>query len=240
MSSRVTHTFADLVGWTPPELPPESVAHGTTVLALRFDGGALILSDRRATMGSLIMYEQAEKIEILDPDTVLAISGAYARSLEICRYLRHAFKYYERMTLQEMSTEGKLMEITRALSGNQPMAMQGIGMFLPIAAAYDRRNNQFGVYFFDAAGARFQDGDFACAGSGSERIRGALEFIRRTKGGWADRPKEDVLKDGLQLLDIAAALDSATGGTAAGVPLVCQLTDKGCEMISEEDVRKLL
>lgn len=231
-------SFAELVQWSAPAASVEGEAHGTTVLALRHREGVLILSDRRATMGNLIMFEEAQKIEMLDPWTVVAISGAYARSLEVCRYLRHAFKFYERMNLQTISAEGKLMEISRALAGNMAMASQGIGVFLPIAAAYDQKRKTFGVYFFDTAGARFQDADFACAGSGSMMIRGTFEYLTRTKGPWASRDRAEVLEDGLRLLEIAAALDSATGGfRRAAPPLVCELTSSGSRMLSSEEVQ---
>jgi proteasome beta subunit len=120
--------------------------HGTTVLALRFNEGIIVFADRRATIGNLIMFEQAEKIMPLDDLTVVAISGSFARSIEICRYLKHSYKYYRRAVLQELTLEGKLSEISRALAGNVEMAMNGIGVFIPIVAAYDKTNDKFGVY----------------------------------------------------------------------------------------------
>jgi len=201
--------------------------HGTTVLALKFKGGVLTLADRRATAGNLIMFDQAEKIFALDDATVVAISGAFARSVEICRFLKHSFKYYKRSVLQEMSVEGKLAEISKALAGNAPMAAQGIGVFLPIVSVYDEKKEAFGVYFFDGAGARFQNGSFACAGSGSERIRGVFEYIARSKGHFEMRPMEEVLLDGLEMLDIAAELDSATGGFAKTPPVTRVLDSSG-------------
>lgn len=201
--------------------------HGTTVLSLRYDGGVLTLSDRRATAGNLIMYDQAEKVMALDDRTVVAISGAFARSVEVVRYLKHSFAYYRRSVLHEMSLEGKLAEISRALAGNAPMAMQGIGLFLPIVAAYDPKKDRFGVYFFDGAGARFENGAYACAGSGSERIRGVFEYIARYKGPFENMPLEVVLAEGLRMLDIAADLDSATGGFQKTPPIVRVLDREG-------------
>jgi proteasome beta subunit len=212
--------------------------HGTTVLSLRYDGGVLTLADRRATAGNLIMYDQAEKIFPLDDTTVVAISGAFARSVEICRFLKHSFKYYKRTVLHEMSLEGKLTEISRALAGNAPMAAQGIGVFLPIVAAYDKRADDFGVYFFDGAGARFQNGSYACAGSGSERIRGVFEYIARTKGLFEKRPLDEVLNDGLEMLDIAADLDSATGGFGKVLPVSRVLDRDGNREVPEDLMRK--
>lgn len=213
--------------------------HGTTVLSLRFDKGVLNLADRRATAGNLIMYDQAEKIMALDDSTVIAISGAFARSIEVCRFLKHSFKYYRRSVLHEMSLDGKLAEISRALAGNAPMAMQGIGLFLPIVAAYDKRKDDFGVYFFDGAGARFENGSYACAGSGSERIRGVFEYLSREKGRFETRPLNDVLYDGLVMLDIAADLDSATGGFNKTLPVTRVLDRDGNREIPEPELRKL-
>ena len=231
--------FAQLVGFDLSRLPAvENETHGTTVLALRFDEGIVMLADRRATMGSLIMYDKAEKIVALDKATLVAISGAFARSVEVCRYLQHAFKFYERRNLYEISAEGKLMEISKALSGNLSSASTGVGVFLPIAASYDRRAQEFGIYFFDLAGARFRGAEYACAGSGSERIRGVFDYISRSKGPWSERPRDEVLVEGLRMLDIASNLDSATGGLHRSMPSVSILTADGVEEIDAEAVRR--
>ena len=216
----------------------EVESHGTTVLALRFKDGVVVFADRRATIGNLIMFEQAEKVMPLDDLTVVAISGSFARSVEICRYLKHSFKYYRRATLQELTLEGKLSEISRALAGNVEMAMNGIGVFLPIVAAYDKQKERFGVYFFDGAGARFENGEYACAGSGSERIRGVFEFLRRTEGSFENRSLDDVVENGLQMLDIASTLDSATGGFTRINPIVRVLTKDGNQALDEKDLKK--
>ena len=231
-----SRTFAELVGFTPSASSGPLDVHGTTVLSLRYKGGVLNLADRRATAGNLVMYDQAQKIFALDDYTVIAISGAFARSLEVCRFLQHSFKYYRRMVLSEMSLEGKLMEISRALSNNMAMAMQGIGVFLPIVAAYDKKAETFGVYFFDGAGARFQNHSYACAGSGSERIRGVFEYLGRTKGPWETRSLKEVLADGLQMLDIAADLDSATGGFTKTLPAARVLDKDGNRDVPENEV----
>jgi len=235
--------FAELVGFGRSagavglHAPEGFETHGTTVMSLRFDGGVITLADRRATAGNLIMYDQAEKIVALDDSTVVAISGAFAKSIEVCRFLKHSFKYYRRSVLHEMSLEGKLTEISRALAGNAPMAMQGIGLFLPIVAAFDRKKNQFGVYFFDGAGARFQNGSYACAGSGSERIRGVFEYLVRKNGRFEERPYEQVMQDGFTMLDIAADLDSATGGFNKTLPVARVLDRHGNHEVPEAELR---
>jgi proteasome beta subunit len=233
--------FSELIPLPPAAaIDPQRETHGTTVLAMRFRDGVVVIADRRATAGNLIMYDRAEKILALDDSTVVAISGAFARSVEVCRYLKHNFKYYRRVVLQELSLEGKLAEISRALANNAPMAMQGIGLFLPTVAAYNPKTDEFGVYFFDGAGARFENGAYACAGSGSERIRGVFEYIQRQRGPWEQRELGDVLRDGLEMLDIAADLDSATGGFQKRLPIVRVLDRQGNRPINEKDLRELI
>ncbi|MEW5883676.1 MAG: proteasome subunit alpha [Armatimonadota bacterium] len=233
-------SFAQLVGL--PNTAPAGAArnvdgvHGTTVLALRFDGGILNLGDRRATMANYIMYDRADKIIALDDSTLMAISGSFARSVEIARYLRHAFKYYSRTQLQDLSLEGKLQEVTRALSSNLQFALDGVGMFLPLISAYDEASGEFGIYLYDVLGARFQNDEFGAAGSGSERIRGVFDYVSRTRGPFEKRSLEEVLADALTMLDIAASLDTATGGLDRVLPVAMVLTRDGIERLGDEQV----
>lgn len=230
-------SFAQLVGFPAClSMPPKGVAdtHGTTVLALKYDGGILNLGDRRATAANYVMYDRAEKIMPLDDTTLIAISGSFARSIEIVRYLKHAFKYYARTQLQDLSLEGKLQEVTRALANNIPMTMEGIGIFVPLISAFDTNTGRFGIYFYDAMGARFESGEFGAAGSGSERIRGVFDFITRSKGLFEARSLEEVLVDGLIMLDIAAQLDAATGGFDRILPSAWYLDATGVHEVMPE------
>ena len=232
--------FAKLVEFDPSRLGVEGETHGTTVLALRYDQGVILLADRRATAGNYIMFENAEKVYALDESTLIAISGSFAKSVEVCRFLKHSFKYYRRSVLQDLSLDGKLHEISRTLASNAEAAMQGIGLFLPIVGAYDPHADTFGVYFFDGAGATFQNGSYACAGSGSERIRGVFEYIARRQGRWETRPFNDVLRDGMEILAIAAELDSATGGYQKVWPAAKCLSREGIRPISDEELKAVV
>ncbi|MCW5934444.1 MAG: proteasome subunit alpha [Fimbriimonadia bacterium] len=221
-----------------PHAPLE--VHGTTVIAMKFKGGVLNVGDRRATAANAIMYDRADKIIPLDDHTLVAIAGAYGRAIEVTRYLKHAFKYYLRSQLQPMSLDGKLQEISRALAGNLPNAMSGIGLFIPVLSAYDPDMDTGRIFFYDASGARFETQEFAAAGSGSERIRGVFEYLIKTKGPFSEQPLEEVLQDGLRLLEIAADLDSATGGYEKILPTARAVDAGGVREVSEETLRNLI
>lgn len=229
-------SFAELVGFPACLHAPAKDAaeiHGTTVLCLRYKDGILNLGDRRATSATWILYDRAEKILTLDDYTLVAISGSFARSTEIARYLRHSFKYYSRTQLQDLSVEGKLQEVSRALAGNLSMSLDGIGIFLPIVSAYDPIKDSFGIYFYDVMGARFESGEYGAAGSGSERIRGVFEYVQREKGPFESRPLPGVLADGLMMLDIASHLDAATG-LITSLPVAKTLTKDGITDLDEK------
>src|SRR5215212_64889 len=100
--------------------------HGTTVIAVKYRDGVINVGDRRATANFAVMYDRAEKVLPIDDYTLLAISGSFARAMEVVRYLRHSFKYFERSQLQPMSLDGKLSELGRVIAGNVMAAMNGI------------------------------------------------------------------------------------------------------------------
>lgn len=217
---------------------PVLQVHGTTVLALKYDHGILNVGDRRATSENMVIFDHADKIVPLDDYTLLAISGSYAKAMEVVRYLQHAFKYYRRSQLQEISIEGKVNEVSRAIAANLPNALQGLGAFLPILSTFDEKSGAGQIFFYDGMGAKFDSGDFGAAGSGSFRIRGIFDYISKTKGPFHERPLAEVLGDALVMLDIAADLDAFTGGYAKVLPVAKTVSAAGIEVLSEEQLRE--
>ncbi|HVF09458.1 MAG TPA: hypothetical protein VNA16_01570 [Abditibacteriaceae bacterium] len=214
--------------------------HGTTVIAVKYKEGVLNVADRRATAGMGVMYDRAEKILPLDDHTVIAISGSFAKAIEIGRYLRHAFKYYERSQLQPMSLEGKLAEMTRRIEGNLSLAMQGIGSFIPVLSAYDLEAGEGRIFFYDGMGARFESSEFGAAGSGSSAIRGSFDYIVRTRKPFSQMDLQEALRECLILLDIAADLDAATGGYSKILPSAKAVTRDGILTLDEDQMKEVL
>ncbi len=214
--------------------------HGTTVIAVKYKDGVLNVADRRATAGMSVMFDRSEKILALDDHTLVSISGSFAKAIEISRYLRHSFKYYSRSQLQPMSLEGKLAEMTRAITNNLPMALQGIGAFIPVLTAYDLDADEGRIFFYDGMGARFESSEFGAAGSGSSAIRGSFDYIVRTKKPFSDMSLDEALRESLILLDIAADLDAATGGYSKILPAAKAVTREGILAIDEDQLNNVL
>jgi proteasome beta subunit len=139
-----------------------------------------------------------------------------------------------------MSLEGKLMELQRVIANNIPAALQGIGAFIPVLSTFDKEANQGRIYFYDAMGGQFETAEYGAAGSGSAPIRGAFEYILRTKGPFREMSREEALKETLTLLEIAADLDTATGGSYKYLPAAKFITAEGIQDFSESDVREAL
>ncbi len=214
--------------------------HGTTVIAVKFDKGVINVGDRRATANFSIMFDRAEKVLPIDDYTLLAISGSFARAMEVVRYLRTTFKLFERTYLQPMSLDGKLAELAKVVRAGIPEALQGIGGFIPILTTYDRESSEGRIFFYDGMGARFESAEFGAAGSGSTQIRGVFDYIVKTKKPFHSMTRDEALREALFLLDIAADLDAATGGWSKVLPLATTITDVGITDVPEDELRALV
>ena len=213
---------------------------GTTIMAARYREGVIIAGDRRATSGTSVVYDRADKVINIDDYSVLAISGSPAIAFEIARVLEHSFQYYRRSQLQELSLEGKLRTLSRLIRDNLPMALQGIGAVIPIFATFDLREGAEGngkIFFYDAMGAQFECSDFATSGSGSPDIRGALYYLNRWgEKSFTELALEETVALVLRLLDTASEFDAATGGynrKSNIFPLVKTITRGGTKDIPE-------
>ena len=214
---------------------------GTTILALRYRDGVLVAGDRRATVGTSVIYDRADKVIRIDDYSVLAISGSPAIAYEIARVLEHSFQYHRRRQLQEMSLEAKLRRLSLLIKDNLPMAIQGIGAVIPIFATYDLRGDLGKIFFYDAMGAQFESTDFSTTGSGAPGIRGVMYYLNR----WGQRPfselgRKEVLGMAMRLLYTASEYDAATGRyeRAAGVfPSMKAITKEGLQDVTEDELR---
>jgi len=214
--------------------------HGTTVIAVKYREGVINVGDRRATANYSVMFDRAEKVLPLDDCTLLAISGSFARAMDVVRYLRHTFKLFERSQLQPMSLDGKLSELAKVIAAGIPAALQGIGGVIPLLSTFDHKSNEGRIFFYDGMGARFESAEYGAAGSGSAPIRGCFDYIVRTRGPFSEMSRDEALKEALILLGLAADLDAATGGWQKYLPLAKTITKDGIADVSEADLKRLV
>ncbi len=232
--------LTDLTGHPAEKL---AITHGTTIFSFKYKDGVLVAGDRRATAGTMVMYDRTDKVIDIDRYSVMAIAGVPATAFEIARVMEHTFKYYRRSQLQELSLDGKVRALSKLLKENIPMAIQGIGAVVPIYVAYDQTKNEGKIFFYDILGAEFEGVEFAVSGSGSPAVRGVLYYQNR----WGLKPlsllsEEEAVILTIRLLETASEFDSATGGVnqeARLYPLIKLVTSDGVREISKTDMESL-
>jgi len=187
----------------------------TTVFSFHYAGGALMAGDRRATAGNVIVTDRVDKVIEIDATSLLAIAGVPATAFEMARVLQTSFEYYRRSQLQPLSLPAKVRALARLLRENLPMAMQGVGIVVPLFAGLDQTVSPVRpqIFFYDPLGAQFQAVGHAASGSGAGTIRSILSF-QESYG--TPRPSqmnlEQAVQFALRLLLVASEFDSATGG----------------------------
>jgi proteasome beta subunit len=205
------------IGYVPADsrqVLPVVETHGTTILAFKFADGVLVAGDRRATAGNVVMYDRADKVLDIDRHSVMAIAGSWGAAWEMARMVEHSFQFYRRSQLQEMSVEGKVRALSKLLRDNLGMALQGVGVVVPLFATYDQgAADPAKVFFYDAMGAQFEATDFAASGSGGPAVRSVLYY----ENTWGKVPlrtlnQQEAITIALRALDTAAESDTATGG----------------------------
>ena len=213
------------------------------ILAFKFGGGVLVAGDRRATAGNVVVYDRADKVLEIDSHSLMAIAGVPATAWEMARVLEHSFQFYRRSQLQEMSLEGKVRALSKLLRDNLSFVLQGVGIVVPIFAAYDAVAETARLYFYDAMGAQFEAADFAATGSGSPAVRSVL-YYENTWGGkpLTKRRESEAVVLALRALDTAAENDTATGGVdrrGRVYPIIKIISEKGIRTLAEKDLARV-
>ncbi|MGB0580839.1 MAG: proteasome subunit alpha [Limisphaerales bacterium] len=217
LSLLATNSIAPISARATDASPTET--QGTTVFAFEYSEGVMIVGDRRATAGNVIVTDQVDKVIELDSQSVLAIAGVPATAFEMARVLQTSFEYYRRSQLQALSLPAKVRALARLLRENLPLTVQGIGVVVPIFAGVDRSCDPARpkIFFYDPLGAQFQAVGFASSGSGSMTVRSVLSFQEKHGGQKPrDMKREEAVRFALRMLMTAADLDSATGGVNPG------------------------
>src|SRR5580704_2901196 len=153
--------FAEMTGLTPPVSNGHATsAHATTVIAVRYNGGVVMVGDRQAT-GNYIASRDVRKIEPADRFTALAISGSAARGLEVLKFAQLSFEHYEKMTNSSLSLEGKANYLSPIIQRNNLSTPLGV---LPLLAGWDDSHLTGRIFEYDGAGGCYERFDFASIG----------------------------------------------------------------------------
>jgi proteasome beta subunit len=217
-------------------LPPGSVPeapHGTTIVALEYDGGVVMAGDRRATMGNLIAHREIEKVYPADEYSCVGIAGTAGIAVELVRLFQVELEHYEKIEGVLLSLDGKANRLSTMIRNNLGLAMQGLAV-VPLFAGYDLDRGIGRIFSYDVTGGRYEEQYHHSVGSGSMFARGSLK--KRWRPG-LDR--HDAMAVAVEALFDAADDDSATGGPDQLrhiYPIVVSVSDAGFERVPDDEI----
>jgi len=234
-------SFTEFVASFRPELLPTGrrlpsgasleAPHGTTIVALLFEGGVVMAGDRRATMGNLIANRDMEKVFAADEYSVVGIAGTAGVAIELVRLYQVELEHYEKIEGAVMSLEGKANRLASMIRGNLALAMQGLTV-VPTYADYDLDAGTGRIFSYDVTGGCYQENGHHSTGSGSVFARGALKKLWRPGLG-----ESQAVAIALEALYDAADDDSATGGPDLGRqiwPTVAVVDHSGARFVARD------
>jgi len=205
-------------------------AHATTVIAVRYDQGVVMVGDRQAT-GNYIASRDVRKIEPADRFTAIAISGTAARGIEFIRMAQLSFEHYEKMTDSALSLEGKANYLSPIVQRNN---LSSPLIVIPLLAGWDPSHQVGRIFEYDGAGGCYERFDFATIGSGTPFAESALRLGFRT-----DLDREAALELGALALYEAGDNDPSTGGpdfVRNIYPMMVTITSEGFQELDNDDI----
>ena len=206
---------------------------GTTVLALTYRDGVVVVGDRRATAGHLISKKDMRKVFPADRYSAIAISGVAGPATELAKVFATELEHYEKVEGVALSLEGKANKLSQMVRGNLPMAMEGMAV-VPIFAGYDLARRAGRIFKYDLTGGRYEEDDFHATGSGGRDARTTIKL------GWREgQDRNAAIELCIEALYEAADEDSATGGpdVVRGIyPTVATITGEGFDRVGDDEV----
>ncbi len=226
-----------LTRWEGLQFSSEEVVplpRGTTVLALRYEGGAVIAGDRQATEGTQISTRRIEKVFKADEHSAIAMAGVAGPCLELARLFQTELEHYEKLEGVELSTEGKANKLAQMVKMNFPMAIQGL-VVIPIFVGYDLKRGEGKIYKYDVTGGRYEEAEYHATGSGGAHARATMK--KRYRWGMHE---EAAIQTVLEALYDAAEEDIGTAGPdfiRSIFPTIKTVTARGILDVEETQVQ---
>jgi proteasome beta subunit len=210
-----------------------SAPEGTTVIAFRYADGVVMAGDRRATAGNLIAHRNVQKVFPADALSAVAISGTAGIAIELIKLFQTELEHYEKMEGRRLSLEGKANYLASMIRRQLPMAFQGL-VVIPLFCGFDQEAGRGRLYSFDVVGGRYEEAEYAAAGSGGRDARLYLRTAHRP-----DIDEAASVRLAVEALVAAAEEDTATGGPdlRRGIfPTVVAVTEDGVKELPDEVV----
>ena len=200
---------------------------GTTTVGVIYrdgDGGVVLGSEKKATMGYLVDSIKARKIYSIDERIGITTAGSVGDIQTIVRYMRAESNIYKMQRNKNISVKALTTLLANILQGNKYYPY--MGQFT--IGGYDQKGPQ--VFSLDPLGGVVDGDEYYATGSGSPVAFGVLED-RYKKG----LKKEDAIKLVVKAITAATRRDIASGGEIA----IAVIDKNGYHELSTKEIESL-
>ena len=172
---------------------------GTTIMAIKYQGGVIIGADTRTSMGTYIPNRITDKLTALSRKIYCCRSGSSADTQMVARHVRNTLKSLEMIEMCEPTVKRAARIARNIVYGNKHL-LAGL-----IVAGYD--DASCGSIFNINLGGSMFESEWVVGGSGSAYIYGLCDTLWR---------RDMTLEDGLEFVKNAVACairrDNMSGG----------------------------
>lgn len=198
---------------------------GTTTIGIICEGGIVLATEKRATMGNFIASKDAKKIYQLDDLVGMTTAGSVGDAQKLVQIIKVEAQLYKMRRQEPMTLKGMTNLLSNILNNSRyyPFMVQ------LIIGGVDK--NGPSIYSLDAIGGLIDERKAVATGSGSMIAYGVLED-RYVDGMSLD----EGAKLAIRALTNAMKRDSASGN---GVSLV-KITKDTYEIMPDEDIQAVV
>ncbi|KAJ5598011.1 hypothetical protein N7537_008095 [Penicillium hordei] len=194
---------------------PIKLAHGTTTLAFRFQGGIIVCTDSRATAGNWIASQTVKKVipvsrlsrgeDKKSNEPTPGLLGTMAGGAADCQYwLRYLS---QQCTLHEIRHKRRItVAAASKILANLTYAYKGYGLSMGTMLAGMTPQEGPALYYIDSDGTRLP-GNLFCVGSGQTFAYGVLDAEYKY-----ELTEEEALNLGRRAILAAMHRDAYSGG----------------------------
>jgi 20S proteasome subunit beta 5 len=180
---------------------PIKIAHGTTTLAFRFQGGIIVATDSRATAGNWIASQTVKKVIEINSCLLGTMAGGAADCQYWLAWLGMQCRLHELRHKRRISVAA-----ASKILANLVYQYKGMGLSMGTMCAGVTPEEGPALYYIDSDGTRLP-GNLFCVGSGQTFAYGVLDAEYKY-----DLTDEEALELGRRSILAATHRDAYSGG----------------------------
>lgn len=196
-----------------PDFLNEEVSTGTTIIAIKYNGGVVIGADSRTTQGAYISNRVSDKLTKVTERIYCCRSGSAADTQAVADIVSYRMNLYQMENGEEPTVHAAACVFHDLCYNYRDQLSAGI-----ICAGWDRKNGGQ-VYTIPLGGALMKE-EYALGGSGSTYIYGFIDANRK------DNMTEDECVN-LVLRAVTLAMDR--DGSSGGCVRIGIINQDGCK-----------